>query len=54
MKRWISLRERLKKVALMFGRKALENVTPQVEVKSRRVGGATFQIPQEITAEQKG
>ena len=28
--------------------KGLENVTPQVEVRSRRVGGATFQIPQEI------
>ena len=28
--------------------KGIANVTPQVEVKSRRVGGATFQIPQEI------
>jgi small subunit ribosomal protein S7 len=28
--------------------KALENVTPGVEVRSRRVGGATFQIPQPI------
>ena len=34
-------------------KKALENVTPQVEVKSRRVGGATFQIPQEIRADRK-
>lgn len=34
-------------------RKALENVTPQVEVRSRRVGGATFQIPQEIRAARK-
>jgi len=34
-------------------KKALENVTPQVEVKSRRVGGATFQIPQEIRASRK-
>jgi small subunit ribosomal protein S7 len=33
--------------------KALENVTPHVEVRSRRVGGATFQIPQEIRAERK-
>jgi small subunit ribosomal protein S7 len=32
---------------------ALENVTPQVEVRSRRVGGATFQIPQEIRASRK-
>lgn len=29
-------------------KKALENVTPGVEVRSRRVGGSTFQIPQEI------
>lgn len=34
-------------------KKALENVTPQVEVKSRRVGGATFQIPQEIRPSRK-
>lgn len=29
-------------------KKALENIMPNVEVKSRRVGGATFQIPQEV------
>ena len=29
------------------------NVTPQVEVKSRRIGGATFQVPTEIRAERK-
>lgn len=34
-------------------KKALSNVTPQVEVRSRRVGGATFQIPSEIRAERK-
>ncbi|GAB4380884.1 MAG: 30S ribosomal protein S7 [Salibacteraceae bacterium] len=34
-------------------KRALENVTPQVEVRSRRVGGATFQIPQEIRAGRK-
>jgi small subunit ribosomal protein S7 len=34
-------------------KKALENVTPQVEVKSRRVGGATFQIPQEVRPGRK-
>ena len=33
--------------------KALENITPQVEVKSRRVGGATFQVPTEIRPERK-
>lgn len=34
-------------------RKALENVTPHVEVRSRRVGGATYQIPQEIRSARK-
>ena len=33
------------KSALEIWKKALENVTPQVEVKSRRIGGATFQVP---------
>lgn len=34
-------------------KKALTNVTPAVEVKSRRIGGATFQIPTEIYASRK-
>ncbi|GET19828.1 MULTISPECIES: 30S ribosomal protein S7 [Prolixibacter] len=34
-------------------KKALQNITPQVEVKSRRVGGATFQVPMEIRGERK-
>lgn len=34
-------------------KKALANVTPQVEVRSRRVGGATFQIPSEIRPDRK-
>lgn len=34
-------------------KKSLENITPQVEVKSRRVGGATFQVPMEIRQERK-
>ena len=38
---------------LEIWKKALENVTPQVEVKSRRVGGATFQVPMEIRPERK-
>lgn len=33
--------------------KALANVTPQVEVRSRRVGGSTFQIPSEIRPDRK-
>lgn len=34
-------------------RKALQNVTPAVEVRSRRIGGATFQIPAEVRADRK-
>lgn len=34
-------------------KKALDNITPQVEVKSRRVGGATFQVPQEVRPDRK-
>lgn len=39
--------------SLEVWKKALENITPAVEVKSRRVGGATFQVPMEIRAERK-
>ena len=41
------------KSALEIWKKALENITPQVEVKSRRVGGATFQVPTEIRPDRK-
>ena len=41
------------KSALEIWKKALENITPAVEVKSRRVGGATFQVPREIRPERK-
>ena len=36
------------KSALEIFKLALDNITPQVEVKSRRVGGATFQVPFEV------
>ena len=41
------------KTPLEIWKQALENITPQVEVKSRRVGGATFQVPMEIRPERK-
>jgi len=41
------------KSPLEVWRKALDNVTPMVEVKSRRVGGATFQVPMEVRPERK-
>jgi len=34
-------------------KRALSNVTPAVEVRSRRIGGATFQIPAEVRADRK-
>ena len=33
--------------------KSLENITPHVEVRSRRIGGATFQIPQPVRDDRK-
>ncbi len=52
--------ESLEKVAKQTGengyeiwKKALANITPSVEVRSRRIGGATFQIPSEVRADRK-
>ncbi len=39
--------------SLEVWKKALTNVTPGVEVRSRRIGGATFQIPQPIRDDRK-
>ena len=38
---------------LVVWEKALENITPHVEVRSRRIGGATFQIPQPIRDDRR-
>ena len=50
----------LEKVAKITGedgyevwKKALTNITPSVEVRSRRIGGATFQIPSEVRPDRK-
>ncbi|MBP3254330.1 MAG: 30S ribosomal protein S7 [Bacteroidales bacterium] len=45
--------ERTKEDGLEVWKKGLANVTPNVEVRSRRIGGATFQIPTEIRPERK-
>ena len=45
--------QRTKESGLEMWRKALNNIMPGVEVKSRRVGGATFQVPVEIRPERK-
>ncbi len=34
--------------------KAIKNVTPQLEVKSRRIGGANYQVPIEVSEKRKG
>jgi len=47
------IEQRTKEDGLETWKKALQNVTPAVEVRSRRVGGATFQIPQQIRDERK-
>jgi small subunit ribosomal protein S7 len=47
------VQERTKQDEHQLWKKALNNVMPQVEVRSRRIGGATFQIPTEIRAKRK-
>ncbi len=45
--------EKTKEDGLETFKKGLANVTPAVEVRSRRIGGATFQIPSEIRPDRK-
>lgn len=45
--------EKTKENGLEVWKKALSNISPAVEVKSRRVGGATFQVPLEVRPERK-
>ncbi|HEX4887369.1 MAG TPA: 30S ribosomal protein S7 [Luteibaculaceae bacterium] len=45
--------KRTEENGLEVWKRALENVSPAVEVRSRRVGGATFQIPQPIREDRK-
>ncbi len=44
---------RFKQEPLEVFRKALDNVKPKLEVKSRRVGGATYQVPVEVRPERR-
>jgi small subunit ribosomal protein S7 len=48
-----TLAERTKRPAMEVFEEALKNATPLVEVKPRRVGGATYQIPVEISANRR-
>ena len=47
------LNAKTKQEGLTSFKEALENVKPSVEVKSRRVGGATYQVPVEVRAERR-
>lgn len=44
---------KLKREPVRVFHEALENVAPEVEVRSRRVGGATYQVPVEVRADRK-
>jgi len=45
--------EKIKVEPLVIFEKALENAAPTIEVRSRRVGGANYQIPQEVRPARK-
>ena len=47
------IKQREKKDGLDIFKKALENVSPLVEVKSKRIGGATYQVPTEVRDRRK-
>lgn len=48
-----SIESKTRKKAIEVFHSALENVMPQVEVRSRRVGGATYQVPVEVRLERR-
>ncbi|MGH2537095.1 MAG: 30S ribosomal protein S7 [Candidatus Promineifilaceae bacterium] len=47
------IEERSKRNPLEVFEQALQNVTPQIEVKPRRVGGATYQVPMEVPSHRR-
>ncbi len=47
------VQERLKRDPVEIFEEALDNIAPMVEVKSRRVGGATYQVPVEVRASRR-
>jgi small subunit ribosomal protein S7 len=47
------MEEKARAEALPMFHQALENVAPQLEVRSRRVGGATYQVPVEVRSERR-
>ena len=47
------IEQKSKKPAMEVFKKAIQNVQPLVEVRSRRVGGATYQVPMEVRPERR-
>lgn len=47
------IEKEMKQAPLDVFRKALDNISPLVEVRSRRIGGATYQVPREVRPERK-
>ncbi len=47
------IEQKLRRPPIDAFREALENVTPAIEVRSRRVGGATYQVPVEVRPDRK-
>jgi len=47
------IEEKMRQEPLIVFHQALENVAPAVEVRSRRVGGATYQVPVEVRTERR-
>ncbi|MCZ7601609.1 MAG: 30S ribosomal protein S7 [Melioribacteraceae bacterium] len=47
------IEQKTKKPALEVFQKAIQNVAPMVEVRSRRVGGATYQVPMEVRPQRR-
>ncbi len=47
------IEQKTKKPALEVFKKAIQNVQPLVEVRSRRVGGATYQVPMEVRSDRR-
>ncbi|MEM6413578.1 MAG: 30S ribosomal protein S7 [Pseudomonadota bacterium] len=47
------IEEKLRRPPIEVFRESLENATPAIEVRSRRVGGATYQVPVEVRSDRK-
>ncbi|MEK7609136.1 MAG: 30S ribosomal protein S7, partial [Patescibacteria group bacterium] len=48
-----NIEKKEKKTGLEVFETAIKNVSPQLEVKSRRIGGANYQVPREVRGERK-